>query len=357
MSRNIERLDLDLSYSRLDRMADDIAESAIAAYRNVLSSRAILEIKIAALEVLEEQRKILNEEVNLGLSLAIDLASADISLAETRLDIQSLRIDLAELEKQFIELLDLDVLPVLAESVDIYRTLILPPAATAAILAREQNPDLIEARYSILKKQMELKYASNSWIPTIKLNGNFGLTGQNYPLTRFNWSVGISVDFSTSWFQNRFSVQAGGEPPYDRTAMLQNNFSPLSDPASGYSRIQAKLALDLEQKKLNSALEQIGRMAANAIEKCVLAGKKRDLAVEAAYLGSERCRIEEIRLGLGQITRLTLMEFLIEQTQREIAVVTAATSLLEAERELERFLDLSPGGLALFAESISSISN
>jgi len=356
MSRNIERLDLDLSYSRLDRMADDVAESAITAYRGVLSSRAILEIKISALEILEEQRRILNEEVNLGLALAIDLSSADISIAETKLDIQSLKIDLAELERQFIELLDIDVLPVLAESVDIYRTLILPPAAAAAVLAKEQNPDLNEARYSILKKQMELKYASNSWMPVLKLIGNFGLTGQSYPLTRFNWSIGISVDFSTSWLQNRFSAQAGWEPPYDRTAMLQNNFTPLPDPASGYGRIQAKLALDLEQKKYNSTLEQIGRIAANAIEKCVLAGQKRDLAVEAAFLGSERCRIEEIRLGLGQITRINLMEYFIEQTQKEIAVVQAATSLLEAERELERFLDLGPGGLALFAESISSVS-
>jgi outer membrane protein TolC len=45
MSRNLERMELNLSSSKLDRMASEIAESAIAAYRNLLSSRAILEIK------------------------------------------------------------------------------------------------------------------------------------------------------------------------------------------------------------------------------------------------------------------------------------------------------------------------
>jgi hypothetical protein len=50
------------------------------------------------------------------------------------------------------------------------------------------------------------------------------------------------------------------------------------------------------------------------------------------------------------------METLIEQTQREISAVQAAISLLEAERELERFLDLRPGELAMFAASTRTSS-
>jgi len=187
---------------------------------------------------------------------------------------------------------------------------------------------------------------------------NFGLTGQEYPLTHYNWSVGLSVDLSSPWIQNRFSAQTGWEPSiidqYDRTAMMQNSFSPFHDPVSRFGKKQAKLSLVLEQDKFDTALEQIGRIASNAVEKCLLAEQKRLLALEAASLGAERCRIEEIRLNLGQITRLKMMETLIEQTQREIAVVEAATFLLEAERELERFLDLQPGGLAQFAASVSA---
>jgi hypothetical protein len=360
MSRNLERMELDLSFSRLNRMASEIAEAAIAAYRSVLSSRAILDIRKTALAVLEEQRRILNEEVQLGLALAVDLASADINLANAKLEIYSLQLDLGEIEKQLAELLGLETLPDLIERVDINRPSVLPAAAAAAALAREQNPGLIETRFSITKKEAELKYISNSWIPTLRLTGNIGLSGQHYPLTRFNWSVGISIEFSSPWFQNRFGAQAGWEPAsfgqFDRTAMVQNSFTPLPDPASGYSREQAALALALEQEKYNTFLEQIGRIASNAVEKCVLAERKRLLTIEAAALGSERCRIEEIRLELGQITRLRLMEVLIEQTQREIAVVESAIALLEAERELERFLDLEPGKLAEFASMFAPAS-
>ena len=358
MARNLERMELNLASMGLNRMADAIAESAITAYRNVLSSRAILEIRRTTLGILEEQRRILNEEVTLGLALAIDLANADLNLADAKLNIYSLQLDIAEMERQFAEILGLESLPVLTERVDTNRSINLPAAAAAAAaaaLARERNPDLVNARFSILKKQAELKYVSSSWIPSFRLTGNFGLTGQQYPLTRYNWSVGINIEFSNPIFQNRIGVQAGWEPPYDRTATVQNNFTPLPDPAALLNKNQATLALSLEQEKYNIILERLGRMAVTAVEKCALAEQKRILALEAAVLGNERCRIEKIRLNLGQITRLQLMEALIEQTQREITAVEAATALLEAERELERFLDLKPGELAAFASSINAL--
>jgi outer membrane protein TolC len=349
MSRKLEKMELDLSSSKLDRTANEIAESAIAAYRNLLSSREILKIKKSAFTVLEEQRNILEEEVKLGLARSIDLASAEINLLNAKIDISSLQLDLGEMEKQFMELLGLESMPILTEKVDINRSALLPVSSAAAALAKEKNPDLIDARYSITKKQMEYKYISYSWIPSLRLTGNFTLTGQRYPLTRYNWSVGVAVDFSNPWFQNRFGSQFGWEPPYDNTAMIQNSFTPLPDPASKYGKNQAKLALFLEQEKYKTALEKIGRTAANAVDKCAFMEQKRLLAIDTAAIGAEKCRVEEIRLNLGHITRLTLMETLIEQTQKEVAAVEAATALLEAERELERFLDLEPGELEIFA--------
>ena len=351
MSRKLERMELGLSSSALERMASDIADAALAAYRNVLSSRAILSIREEALKILAEQRRILSEEVGLGLALPVDLARADLSLAESRLELISLNMDLNEMEKQFAELLGLETLPVLEEKINIGRVTVLPMAGAAGSLAMDRNPDLIEARFSVTRKQAELKYVSNSWIPSLRLTGGFGLTGQQYPLTRYNWSVGINVEFSSPWFQNRTGAQAGCEPPYDRTAQVHNTFSPLPDPAAGLGKNQALLALALENEKYNTALQRIGRVSERAVEKCSLAERKRILAVETIALSAERCRLDELRLNLGQITRLDLMETFIEYTEKEIAAVQAAVAILEAERELERFLDLKPGELAAFAVS------
>ncbi|WP_461247112.1 TolC family protein [Treponema sp. R6D11] len=350
-ARKLERMELNLLSGGLNRMSLEIVDQTLSVYRNVLSSRTILEIKKSALVVLEEQRRILNEEVLLGLALPVDLAGADVNLSSARLEIISLQLDLTEMERQFAEILGLDVLPVLSEKIDVNRSISLPFAIAVGNLAKERNPDLTDARFSITKKQAEVKFASNSWIPSLRLTGNFSLTGQRYPLTRYNWSVGINIDLSGPWIQNRSSAQAGWEPPYDRTAMAQNNLVLLPDPASAFGVKQAQLALALEREKYNVLFERIGRVAANAVEKCALADKKRLLALEAVRLGTEKSRIEEIKLGLGHITRLELMETLIEQTQREVSAVQAAIALLEAERELEKFLDLMPGELAKFAAS------
>jgi outer membrane protein TolC len=349
MSRKLEKMELNLSYSRLGRQAADITDSALAAYRGVLSARAMLGIRETALESLIEQRRILGEEAGMGRALPVDLARADLSLAEARLELAALKSELAEMETRFAELLGLEFLPELEEAVDINRVTAVPSASAAGSLAEERNPELAEARFSIVKKQGELKYISRSWIPAFRLSGNFGLSGQNYPLTRQSWSVGISIEFSSPWFQNTFGFQTGWEPPHDRSALLQNGFSPLPDPAAGLSRHQAALALSLEREKYQAAFEQTGRAARRGVDNCVLAERKRSLAVEAAALAAERCRIEELRLSLGQITRIDLMESLVELSQKEIAAVQAAVVLLETERELERLLDLRPGELAAFA--------
>jgi outer membrane protein TolC len=349
MSRKLEKMEISLLSGGLNRRAAEISDQALSAYRTVLSSRAILEIRKSALAVLEEQRRILNEEVSLGLALAVDLAGADIDLSSSKLDIVSLQIDLIETERQFADILGLDSLPVLSEKIDINRSSVFPAAAAVGALAKERNPDLIETRFSIMKKQTELKYAANSWIPSLRLAGNFALTGQRYPLTRYNWSVGINIDLSGPWLQNRTGAQAGREPPHEKSALVQSNLNLLPDPASAFGIKQARLSLDFEKEKYDGMFDKIGRVAANAVEKCVLAEQKRVLSIEAVKLGAEKCKIEEIRLRLGQITRLELMEKFIEQTQKEISAVQAAITLLEAERELERFLDLKPGELAKFA--------
>jgi len=351
MSRRLERLELDLSNSRIERMADEIAESALFAYRSVLSAHSILAIRRTALESLGEQLKILEKEVELGLALPIDLAEAELALADARIEIVSLESDLVEMEKEFADLLGLDTLPELEERIDVQRAALLPSAQASVSLAEERNPELAEARFSIVKRQAEYKFASRSWVPTLRLNGSFALSGQDYPLSRHSWTVGLSIDFSSPWLQNTFAVQTGWESPRDRTATVQNNATPLPDPAAGMGKRQAELALSLEREKYALAFERTGRSAQRMLEKCLLLDLKRRLAVEAIDMAARRYSLEEIRLGLGQITRLELMEAYIACTEKEIAAVESAIALMNAERELERLMDLKPGELAVFARS------
>jgi outer membrane protein TolC len=355
LSRRMERAELNLLGSQLERSVMEVAEAAITAYRQVLTSREIVKIRRTALESLSEQRRILAEELRLGRALQLDLVDADISVSEAHIELLSLEIELEEAERQFAESLGLEELPPLGETIDIRRSSLLPSPQVARAQAEENNPQLAEARYAVHKKEAELKAASISWIPALRISGTFGLTGQRYPLTRHNWSVGLTLEFSTPFLSSAVSAQAGWEPPFDRTARLQNTLSPLPDPAEALTRKSAEAALALEKINYGITFRQIGRMAETAVEKCRLLERKHSLALEAIELGAERLRLSDLRLRLGQLTRLELMEAQLNYTQSEIAAVEAASALLEAERELERFLNLSPGELNHFTEAWSSL--
>ena len=350
-SRKIEKMEIGIYNTRLVRMVSEIEEMALSVYRNVLSARAILEIRDEALKSFYEQLKILEKEVELGLALPVDLAEAQVELAQTEIEKKSLQADLVELESQFAELLGLDELQQLSEKIDVNRTTFLPSVLISISLAQEKNPELAEARFSITKREAEYKIASRSWIPQLRLNGSFGLSGQNYPLSRYNWSLGLILEFAHPWLQNSFAFQRGMEAPRDQSASLQNSITPVPDPTASLGKRQSAIALDLEREKYILAYTRIGRLVQNSIQKCLLAENKRSLSLEALEAAERRCKLEEIRMDIGQLTRLDLIKAQLIYTEKEIACVEPAINLLSAERELEKLLDLKPGELEHFARS------
>jgi hypothetical protein len=161
----------------------------------------------------------------------------------------------------------------------------------------------------------------------------------------------LNIEFANPWLQNVFSFNAGMESPRDRTANMQNSATPVPDPAASLGKRQAKLVLDLEKEKYWLAFDQLGRSVQRIHEKCLLADRKRGLALEMVETAARRYKLEETRLGLGYITRLDLMKAHIVYTEKEIAAVETAVDLLQAEREFERILNIKPGTLAEFARN------
>jgi outer membrane protein TolC len=348
-ARTLERAELVLLGDQLEQSEAEIAEAALDAYRGVLIGRKIISIRESALESLAEQRRILEEELSLGMVTALDAAAGAITFKEAELELASLRLEAEETETLFAELLGLDRLPELAESIDLSRSTSPPSAGAARQAALSRNPDLVVARHTLERRRTEAKNASLSWIPTLRAEASFTVSGQRYPLTRHSWSVGLTVNFSSPWFTASAGGSAGWEPPYDRTARVQNSFSPLPDPASGVEAKQVKLTLAQERENYTALLQKTDRAAILGVEKVSLAEKRRVMALEALELAGEKYRLSQLLMELGRITRVELMEARIEYAEKETEAVQAAAGLLAAERELEKLLNLKPGTLAEFA--------
>ena len=350
LARKMEKAELDIALDKLKQIASSIADDAISAYRDVLQGRMILEIKERTLESLAEQRRIMLREAELGMVRQVDLTEAEITIALEELDFFSLSMDLEEMEWKLAKKLGLEILPELSERIDTGKSIRLPSPEAAKTLAEYRNPDIAAFRFSILKRQAELKAASLSWAPQLRLTGSFAVSGRHYPLSRYSWSLGLSVDFSSPWLSGNFMAQTGGDPPYDRNARLQQTASPLPNPAAFFSVRQAELALSNERSRFETLLKDVQAAAERGVKECTVLEKKKKLAANALELEWEKFRLAELRMSLGELTRLDLMDARLDYSKREAALVDAAAALLRAERELERLLDMGPGELSSFAE-------
>jgi outer membrane protein TolC len=340
----------------LERNAADIAGAALTAYRKVLIDRKIIAIRESALESLKEQRRILAEELALGRVRALDLAAGDLTVEKAALELDLLRLEAKESERAFSELLGLDVLPPLSESIDIYRSALPLRSEELRPMALSRNLELAAVRHSLVKRQTEVKFARLSWLPTLRATGSFTLSGKHYPLTKFSWSVGLAVSFSSPWINASTGGNAGWEPPYDQTARLQGSVTPLPDPASGLSAKQAEIALALEREKYTLAIEKTGRAALLGLEQIALNERRRLAAINEMNLAEKKYKLAQLLLEMGRITRIELMDEQVKYAEQEIKAAEAADALLVSEQELERLLNLRPGNLAEFSRHFGETS-
>jgi outer membrane protein TolC len=218
------------------------------------------------------------------------------------------------------------------------RAAVLPALQTPPAAAPENNPTVLQAALAVRQKEEEAKFARLSWLPTIRASGSFSLSGEHYPLTRHNWSVGISVEFSSPWFQSKLAGSTGYEGWTDQNARLSGSLTPVPDPAAHLSARSAVLALSLEREKYQTTIVQLGRAVSNAAALCALAEQKRALSVEAKKLVKEKLKLAWLKHDIGQITSLELMEAQNECIAKEIQAVESAIALLNAERNLEKLM-------------------
>ena len=195
-SRRLERAELELALSRLDTLAGDVAENAVRAYRDIVAGRATMRVREAGVAALKSQRQLLRTEVDLGLSLQSDLDQADIALAQAHIEMISLEMDMEETCEQFLVLLDLNTMPQLVERIDVHRPAILPNVDRAVAAALERNQDMKAAVLSIRQKKEQARFAALAWLPSLRATGSFSLAGNQYPLTKYSWSAGLSLEFT-----------------------------------------------------------------------------------------------------------------------------------------------------------------
>lgn len=347
-SRAVERADIALARSELDRAAGETGEAAVAAYRSVVAARVRLRIKKDSMESAAAERAVLAVEVSLGLALGSDLITVDLALAGMEIEIAESELAVAVAESELAEALGAGSLPELSERLVRDRPELVMSVDRVADMAAERSPDVGLARHALYKARAQSRVAAFAWLPSIGLSANGYARGDSFPLTNASWTVGLTVDFSSPLLSGGLGATAGKELPFDTTATTSLSLEPLPDPAGAMAARTAALALDIAEERYLTAVSGARRSARVAVAEYGNAAKKRDICVRALALSEAKLTLASLRNGLGQSLRSETLEAEMERATREVDLVDAAAAMISAEREIEKLLGLPPGTLEEF---------
>jgi len=347
-SRAVERADIALARSELDRAARETGEAAVAAYRSAVAARVRLSIKEDSMESAAAERAVLAVEVSLGLALGSDLVTVDLGLAGMEIELAESELAVAVAESELAEALGTESLPELSERLELDRPELVMSSTRVAAMAAERSPDVGLARHALYKARAQSRVSAFAWLPSIGLSANGYANGDSFPLTRASWTVGLTVDFSSPLLSGGLGATAGKDPPFDTTATTNLSLEPLPDPAGAMTARTAALALRIAEDRYIAAVSGARRSAGVAVAEYGYAARKRDICVRALALSEEMLALASLRSGLGQSLRSETLEAEMDRATREVDLVDAAAAMVSAEREIEKRLDLPPGTLSGF---------
>jgi outer membrane protein TolC len=336
--RKIEKARLAYRHSAINEMETDVSDGVLALYRGILTSRDAIAIKKASAEALKAQRDLLQHEVRLGLSLPSQLAEAEITVSESEIEIAALEMELTDAELNFQLAIGVQEMPELFEKIDVERGALFPSLKTVTQSAIGRNLELKQAALAVNEKHEEYRAAALSWLPKVKLTGSFGVTGSRFPLSNYNWSAGVAIDFNLPWISGNTSVNAGKQGPHETTFRSNGSTSPLPNPGAHLNRRSAGIALSVEEQNYKLLVERLPRLCEAALQKCESTEKRRILAVESAKLAKKKYDLDVLRAKLGQATRIDVMESQVALAKKQIECVQAAAAVIAAERELNKLM-------------------
>jgi outer membrane protein TolC len=303
LSRKLLRNDL----LALRLQMENSINAAKAAYFNLIAARENVAVQTAAVALARQLVDENTKKVQLGSMAPLDQRQAESQAASSQSDLLAAQLAQAVQENTLKSLLALhydewrDVTPVPAE------TLLAvpehPDLSESLRRAIESRPEMLQAKISIEKQHLAIKYTQNQLYPELDLKGSYG----------FN-SVGAT--FGTTWD----TIRQGTDPSYSYGLTLT---VPLENTAARNAYKSAKATLE-------QSLLQLKKVEVNivvAVDNDIKTVRSDLLRVEATRQAREYAedalRAGNIRLQAGSTTSFEVLQLQSNLTTARSAEIRA----------------------------------
>jgi outer membrane protein TolC len=321
-SLRVSRTNRDIADTRLQESVVHTTAAVKAAYWNLVSARANVDARPAALRLAEELARVNRAKVDVGQSPPIDLVSAEAEVAsnEEQLIVAETSVKQAEdrLRMLIFDAARRDVWNVAIEPVD---TPVLGAAAidleAAVTNALRDRADLARARKDVENAATTLRLTGSQTLPDVRVNGSYqasGLGGTEVLRTGgFPGTIvgpGQVVGFGTildQLFRSDYPTWAVG---------LSVSY-PIGQSAEEANQARSRLEARQAEQRVRSTEARVIQQVRDAAWKVQMNARRVESARAVRDLAEQRRDVEQKRFDVGMST-----SFLVIQAQRDLAQAT-----------------------------------
>ncbi|MBS1818726.1 MAG: TolC family protein [Acidobacteria bacterium] len=347
-----------ISGTRLSESVVRTTAGVKAAYWNLVSARANVEARQAALRLAEELVRVNKAKVDVGQSPPIDLVSAQaevasnqeqLIVAETSVKqaedrLRLLIFDAAKPEVWNIAIEPTDAPPVGAANIDVN---------SAVATALRDRADLLRARKDIENAELSLKLAGNQKLPDVRLNASYQASGLGgTEILRTGGFPGTIVgNGQIVGFGNILNQLFRSD--YPTWAVGVSVSYPIGQSAEEANQARSRLETQQASQRLKSAEARAIQQVRDAAWKVEMNARRLETARAVRELAEQRRDVEQKRFDVGMST-----SFLVIQAQRDLsqARTNELAAILAYDLSLVDFEALQLAGPASAAATTTSAS-
>lgn len=333
----IARTDRDLRGLAAEKREREIAHTVTRSYLQVLALRQRVEISESTLEISRAHLEIGRTRHALEQTTSLSLRELELNLQSQELDLLELQLEHVAASRRFARLID----PLNEQRYPEGRLNIeysgLPYEMLRSIRPADgvsRSRAYAEQRAYLRQAVQREQVARRGFLPRVSLEGELSATGNEFPLDRPGFSIGVRVQLAPVLGSASVAGSVGSPYPDARTRTVESSMVPLERLTNLYSvadarseRLRAEASYtrhrDTEISDLSLAIEDIGRRREH------IALLRRRIATQR-----ERIAISELRAELGELTRLDLLEQIEQLNALESRLADGVVDLHERELSL-----------------------
>lgn len=326
---------------------EELSLKVVDAYLKAIGLRLQKEILLRAIDSASEHGRIAHTERSLAEITEIDYLSILLKKKDLELDLATLRREEERILFEFRSLLgclDREVFPTGKIDTDYNGVLPLDQVDRYVALAVQSSTELEELSIQREALSHKVQEARSSYLPSLTLQVELSLEGNSFPLTEPGLSIAVKLAWPTPVVPFSMGIQVGKQGYYERRRGFSGEAQVGENLEGLLSFPLARLHLLQNETKYSRTMEEIRFNLTQAFSLLREKAERLQLLREKSALLEQKLSVQRVKLSLGEVTRLAILEDEIEVFKSKSAILQGISELFLQEISILKLCGLGTFG-------------